>query len=88
MSDILSIHIPAVVLLRDIIDHEQELHLKRLASLTGTSLKVIPEKKASPESLQHALASQLHATVNEGERPDMNGAENAARKLMEYIESV
>jgi len=86
ITDVLSLGIPAVVLLRSLQDKEQEQHLQRLTMKTGDLLRTLPESQATAETLEQLLRSQLTSTppttgIN------LNGAESAARHLGRYVGS-
>ena len=84
LMDILSINIPAVVMLRTVDDQEKDVHTARLAAVPGTSLTVLDEKNIDAEILKTALLRQLNARPASTPAIDINGAENAARILAEY----
>jgi predicted glycosyltransferase len=86
MSDILASRIPAVVLLRDLNDSEQQTHVDMLRPLIKDYVTVLTEANTDTESLQQALASQLHAPTWHNEVLNMNGAERSALTLAEGIE--
>ena len=80
ITDVLSLHIPAVVLLRSLQDKEQEEHLQRLQQKTGDQLCVLPEQQATAERLEQLLRKQLslqkqHAKIH------LDGAISAAQQL-------
>ena len=85
MTDILSVNIPAVIFLRDVEDQEQELHVKKLAALPNTAIVVMPEKEVGPDSLQQALEQQLQSDRPRDHGINLDGAENTAKKLAEFI---
>jgi predicted glycosyltransferase len=85
ITDILSVNIPAVILLRGVDDREQEEHVKKLATLTTTSMIVMREDEVEPDRLNRALTEQLHASKPENSGINIDGAETAAKKLIEYI---
>jgi predicted glycosyltransferase len=86
MSDILASRIPAVVLLRDLHDREQQTHVDMLLPLIKDYVTVLTEANTDTESLQQALESQLHAPTWHNEVLNMNGAERSALTLAEGIE--
>lgn len=85
LADLLSVRIPAVVLLRDIDDREQEDHVEILAACSSGTLAVLPEKAATSERLQAALERQLCAAPAKKCPADITGAETAARILKGYL---
>lgn len=85
ITDILTVNIPAVILLRGVDDREQEEHMKKLAALKTASMIVMHEDEVDPDRLNKALTEQLHASDPENNRVNTDGAETAAKKLIEYI---
>jgi len=85
ITDILSAKVPSLVLLRDVSDREQEDHLAKLAASGQTALRVISETDISAEKLQASLEKLLHTSWPQKSRLNLDGAENAARKIVEYL---
>jgi predicted glycosyltransferase len=85
MSDILASRIPAVVLLRDLEDSEQQTHVDMLLPLIKDYVTVLTEANTDTQSLQQALESQLRAPTWYKEVVNMNGAERSALNLAEGI---
>ena len=86
ISDILASQIPAVVLLRDLKDSEQQTHVDRLLPFIKDYVTVLPESKTDIQFLQRALVSQLRAPTWHIEVLNMKGAERSALTLAEGIE--
>lgn len=85
ITDVLSAGVPALVLHRDLADREQEEHLGRLAVSGRTAIRVMSESDASAERLRVALDELLHAARPQDSRLNLDGAENAARKIAAYL---
>jgi len=85
ITDILVAKVPSLVLLRDVADREQEAHLARLAASGQAALRVIPETDVSAEKLQASLEELLHTSWPQKSRLNLDGAENAAKKIVEYL---
>jgi predicted glycosyltransferase len=85
MSDILASRVPAVVLLRDLKDREQQTHVDRLLPFIKDYVTVLTESNTDTQSLQQALESQLRAPTWHNEILNMNGAEIAALTLADGI---
>ena len=85
MSDILASRIPAVVLLRDLKDREQQTHLDSLLPFTKKYVTVLAESNTDTHSLQQALERQLNAPPWHNETLNMNGAEVSALTVAEGI---
>ncbi len=80
ITDVLSLNIPAVVLLRSLQDEEQQLHMQRLVQHTGKQLQTLSEQEATTTALENAFRRQL-AVTREVTSIRLNGAEAAARHL-------
>jgi predicted glycosyltransferase len=78
MSDILASRIPAVVLLRDLKDREQQTHLDRLLPFIKEHVTVLTESSTDTPTLQQALENKLRAPTWHHEILNINGAELAA----------
>ena len=87
LADILSVNIPAVVLLRDNEEREQEWHVNKLAALESTSMIVMHEKTVTAPALQKALETQLDAPHPGKSEINLSGSEKTAQVLAEYIQS-
>ena len=85
ISDILASRIPAVVLLRDLKDREQQTHVDRLLPFIKDYVTVLTESNTDTQSLQQALESQLHAPPWHNEILNLKGAELSALTLAEGI---
>ena len=77
--------IPAVVLLRDLKDKEQQTHADRLLPFIKDYVTVLTESNTDTQSLQQALESQLHAPPWHNEILNLKGAELSALTLAEGI---
>ena len=85
MSDILASRIPAVVLLRDLKDREQQTHVDSLLPFTKKYVTVLAESNTDTQSLQQALERQLNAPPWHNETLNMNGAKVSALTVAEGI---
>jgi len=85
ITDILSAEVPSLVLLRDVSDREQEDHLAKLTASGRTAMSVISETDVSADRLQAALEKLLHTPWPQKGRLNLDGAENAAKKIVEYL---
>jgi predicted glycosyltransferase len=85
ISDILASRIPAVVLLRDLKDREQQAHIDSLLPFIKDYVTVLTESNTDTQSLQQALESQLNAPPWQDVTLNMNGAEVSALTLAEGI---
>ncbi|MEE9531238.1 MAG: hypothetical protein V3W52_09615 [Syntrophobacteria bacterium] len=85
ISDVLASRIPAVVLLRDLNDREQQTHVDSLLPFIKEYVTVLTESNTDTQSLQQALERQLHAPPWQDETLNMKGAELSALTLAEGI---
>jgi predicted glycosyltransferase len=83
MTDILATGTPAVVLLRALDDQEQQEHVRRLAA--AAPLIVFAENRVERVQLQSAFENQLQAEWPSSDCPNLEGAENAARRIAELL---
>jgi predicted glycosyltransferase len=84
ITDVLSLNIPAVVLLRSLKDKEQEQHLQQLQQKTGDQLCVIPEQLATAERLEQLMLNQLSLKL-QNTSVNLAGASSAARQLASEV---
>jgi predicted glycosyltransferase len=75
------------VLVREMQDSEQLLHLERLQQHLGAGLRVIPETGLTAETLANAIENQLRSPPLTTETIGLAGAERAARHLMALIQA-
>jgi predicted glycosyltransferase len=81
----LASRIPAVVLLRDLKDREQQTHVDRLLPFIKDYVTVLTESNTDTQTLQQALESQLHAPPWHNETLNLKGAELSALTLAEGV---
>ncbi len=84
IMDVLSTSLPALVILRDMGDREQQEHLHKLLRISGDTLLALPEDCREEElrtALQNLTTQKEHfnATIN------LDGAENAAEYIQELL---
>ncbi|MEE4242137.1 MAG: hypothetical protein V2I36_11780 [Desulfopila sp.] len=86
IMDVLSVSVPALVILRDMRDGEQQEHLERLLHTASGTLIPVPED-CSQNELQDALEkltvqkNRFSATIN------LDGADNAAKFLIDRLKT-
>jgi len=82
LVDVLSMGIPALAVMRDMQDREQQDHLAALSRSVGNRLSVVMENECSVEQL-YTMLTELMKTGNDPfEIPvNLGGAEKAARVL-------
>ncbi len=82
LVDVLSLGIPALVVMRDMQDHEQQEHLTTLIRAVGNRLTAILENECSVEQLYTLLVERMKADIDPFALPvNLGGAEKAARAL-------
>ena len=86
ITDVLSLNIPAIVLLRNMQDEEQQQHMQRLNLKTKNQLHTIPEHEATAEALEHGLRCLL-VTTPTATGILLNGAQTAAQYLARMLET-
>ena len=85
LSDIFYANIPAVVLLREMQDEEQQAHMTRLNLLNSDRLMIYNEKNIEAEELAQVLIRQIHTKKLPKPEINLEGAEMAAKYLFEII---
>lgn len=84
LMDVLYAKVPAVVVLREMQDGEQQLHLRKLQAVAGDALAVVSENQVSSEELARLLLAHLQKKKSSSLALNTNGAACAA----EYIYSL
>ncbi len=84
IMDVLSTSIPALVILRDMEDREQQEHLDKLLHATDGSLIPLPED-CREEELQNALQKLTVQETHFNVTINLDGAENAAKCILELL---
>ncbi len=90
LVDVLAVRIPALVVLRDMRDQEQQKHLEALSKVEGTGLSVIDEKRCTSEMIYRNLLALLavdRSTVL-SHRINLDGAIEAAHVLAAALKDV
>ena len=82
LVDVLSLGIPALVVMRDMRDREQQEHLETLSRAAGNRLTPILENECSVEQLYSLLVDRMKTDIDPFALPvNLGGAEKAARTL-------
>jgi predicted glycosyltransferase len=79
--DVLHVRIPAVVVLRDMQDEEQQIHLRKLREVAGEALATVSETEVSAEELERLLLANLRR----GGLPSVALKTNGAACAAEYL---
>jgi predicted glycosyltransferase len=84
LMDVIHAGIPAVVVLREMQDEEQQIHLQKLQQVAGEALSTVSESRVSAGELEGLLLAHLQKNKLSSVSLKTNGAERAAR----YIHSL
>jgi len=85
LADVLGSGVPALVLLRDMQDQEQQIHLGCLETLAAGMLQTVSPESVTVGQLAILLQAQMHRSRQPADRVNFNGAENAAKYLAHYL---
>ena len=83
--DILYTRLPAVVVLREMADKEQQLHVERLSAVVGSNLSVVSESQVTAELLAQLLLANLQREKASSFAVRTKGAPSAARFLYNLL---
>lgn len=78
--DVLSLSLPALIILRDMQDNEQQIHIQKLLQSTGKNITPIKEQ-CSEQQLFTTLHSHITTKEKKVTTIHLNGAEKAANHL-------
>ena len=81
LMDVVFARIPALVVLREMQDEEQHIHLQKLIEHTGGTLTGVSESQITAEELERLLLAQLQASSLPIISVNTNGAVRAAEYL-------
>jgi len=84
LVDVLSLSLPAVIILRDMKDNEQQIHLQKLIDSTRENITVITEQ-CSEEQLYLALQTRSQKMDRKTVASWLNGAEFVANHLVSLL---
>lgn len=85
VMDVLHVGIPAVVVLRQMQDDEQLIHLQSLQKVVRGSLSLVSETDISAGRLQNLLVENLEKNVEPHRLINLGGAETAARYIRDFL---
>lgn len=83
LMDILHTGIPALVVLREMQDEEQQIHLERLEETLGETLSMVPESQVSVGELENLLLANLH----KNKVPLFNIKTDGASRAASYLQN-
>lgn len=85
LMDVLHARIPAVVVLRDMQDEEQQIHLRKLREVAGEALATVSETEVTAEELERLLLANLQRGGLPSVALKTDGAACAAKYLHELL---
>jgi predicted glycosyltransferase len=85
LSDVLYARLPAVVVLRGMVDAEQQAHVARLIQMKMADLTMVEENQVTAAGLAEAFQRLLAGGASNVNAPNLCGAETAARVLHGFI---
>ncbi len=81
LMDILYTRLPALVVLREMADEEQQIHVGRLTAIDGVNIAVVLESQVTADELAGRLLENLHKEKKASMPIRTDGAATAARYL-------
>lgn len=85
IMDVLYANIPSVVVLREMRDAEQQIHLKKLQAHGETGLETVLESSVSTRELREILLKKLHQQTAKPHTINIDGAAETAHHLVKMI---
>ena len=79
--DVIYAKIPALVVLREMQDEEQQIHLRKLKEVAGEAIVTVSETKVSAEELEELLLANLHGDIFVPVSLNTDGAAYAAQYI-------
>lgn len=86
VSDVLWSALPALVVLREMEDNEQQIHLQRLLNQSA-QLRVISESRARSEQIRSLLLELLQSPLVDASKVNMDGAQASADYIAGLLDS-
>ncbi len=86
VMDVVHSGVPALVVLREMKDKEQEVHLERIINATGGQFSTVSESVATAEELEECLLANLHKAGNSFPGFMVEGAGRAAEYLYQLLD--
>lgn len=84
LTDLLWSKTPAVLIVRNVVSREQEMHMQILSTQVGNSVLILKEKEINPDLLYLSLRQQMRS-IRLNNKINLDGAEVAARYLITKI---
>ena len=85
LMDVIHARIPALVVLREMEDEEQQIHLRKLKKIAGKALSTVTETKVLPEELEGILLANLERNRFPSLSLNTNGAASAAAFIQSLL---
>jgi len=85
LMDIIYCGMPSLVVLREMEDKEQQIHLDCLLQIPGNRLTTVQESQVSPEELESLLMKNLQAAQSAPPEIQTDGAVRAAYYLNQFL---
>ncbi len=85
LMDVLSLQMPTLVVLREMQDSEQQIHLEKLQEAAGGLLSTVEESTVQVQHLQKLLVENLKKNRSVHHAVNLHGAERAARQLVKML---
>lgn len=85
IMDVLALNLPTVVVLREMDDNEQQLHLEKIGKAVGELFQAVEESQAEAGQLAATLLGNLEKAEPPAHAIFLDGAENAARRLWQLL---
>jgi predicted glycosyltransferase len=86
LMDVLYTEKPCVVMVRDMQDQEQDIHLKQLLMKTGNQLLIFHENGLNHQELFNALKKQMFNSEYQDNNINLNGAAIASGHLVRLLD--
>ena len=85
LMDIMFCGMPSLVVLREMEDKEQQIHLACLLRITGNRLTTVQESQVSAKELESLLLKNLEAAKSAPPEIKIDGAVRAAHYLNQFL---
>ena len=86
LMDVLGAGLPALVILRQLDDGEQQQHLEKLKAHVGSRLQIVSETAVGADELARHLLANMNRGIAGNSRINLQGAENTAKKIVEMLD--
>lgn len=87
VMDVLALNLPSLVILREMQDNEQQIHLEKLSQVASNLFHAVSESEVKAEELVISLLAHIEKRDQADHQICLDGAENAARTLWQMLPS-